>query len=62
MKVRDLIKLLEAKGWKYLRTKGSHRQYKHSKHEEVITVAGKPGTDVPIGTLKSIVKKAGIDE
>ena len=29
MKVRALIKLLEADGWYLVNTEGSHRQYKH---------------------------------
>ena len=29
MKVRDIIKLIEADGWYIVATKGSHRQYKH---------------------------------
>ena len=29
MKVRDVIKLIEKDGWYLVRTKGSHRQYKH---------------------------------
>lgn len=28
MKVRDLLKLIEANGWHHVKTKGSHRQYK----------------------------------
>jgi len=28
----------------------------------VVTVPGQPGKDVPIGTLKSILKAAGIEE
>jgi predicted RNA binding protein YcfA (HicA-like mRNA interferase family) len=29
MKVRDLVKLIETDGWRHVRTRGSHRQYKH---------------------------------
>jgi len=29
MKIRDVIKLIEADGWYLVATKGSHRQYKH---------------------------------
>ena len=29
MKVRDVIKRLEQDGWQLVRTKGSHRQYRH---------------------------------
>ena len=29
MKVRDVIRLVEADGWRHVATRGSHRQYKH---------------------------------
>jgi predicted RNA binding protein YcfA (HicA-like mRNA interferase family) len=29
MKIRDVIKLIEADGWYMVATRGSHRQYKH---------------------------------
>jgi hypothetical protein len=31
MIVRDMIKLLEADGWRFERQKGSHKQYRHPK-------------------------------
>lgn len=61
MKVREVIRLLEKDGWKLARTKGSHRQFQHSVKAGTVTVAGKPGLDIPIGTLKSILKQAGIE-
>ena len=60
MKFRDLIRLLEADGWRHVRTKGSHRQFLHPTKSGTITVAGKPGLDVPRGTLGSILKSAGL--
>jgi predicted RNA binding protein YcfA (HicA-like mRNA interferase family) len=60
MKVRALIKQLEADGWRHVRTKGSHRQYQHSVKPGTVTVAGKPSLDVPPGTLNSILKSAGL--
>ncbi|MBI4875445.1 MAG: type II toxin-antitoxin system HicA family toxin, partial [Acidobacteria bacterium] len=29
MKVRDLIQKVEADGWRQVKARGSHRQYKH---------------------------------
>ena len=58
MKVRELIKLIEEDGWKQVRKKGSHRQFRHSTKHGTITVAGKPGADVPTGTLAAILKPA----
>ena len=58
MKYRDLTKKLEADGWRLVRTKGSHRQYKHPAKVGVVTIAGIGNADVPIGTLNNILKQA----
>jgi len=60
VKARDVIKLLETRGWVLVRTRGSHRQYKHPSEGGLVTIAGKSGEDVPPGTLKSILKQAGM--
>ncbi len=60
MKVKELIALLEAEGWIQVRTKGSHRQFRHSVKAGTVTVAGKPSIDVPAGTLNSALKQAGL--
>ena len=60
MKVRDLIRVLENDGWRHVRTTGSHRQFKHFAKPGVVTVAGRLGLDVPPGTMKSILKRAGL--
>ncbi|MCI0523668.1 MAG: type II toxin-antitoxin system HicA family toxin [Acidobacteria bacterium] len=60
MKVKDVIKLLEGDGWYLVRTKGSHRQFKHTSKQGTVTVSGKLSVDVPPGTLNSILKQAGL--
>ena len=60
MKVRDLIKLLEQDGWYLARTKGSHRQFRHPSKPGTVTVAGKPGVDIPPGTLRSALRQSGL--
>jgi predicted RNA binding protein YcfA (HicA-like mRNA interferase family) len=60
VKVREVIATLEADGWKLVRTRGSHRQFRHQTKAGTVTVAGKLGVDVPIGTLGSIWKQAGL--
>lgn len=62
MKFRDLIEMIEHDGWTLVRTKGSHRQFKHPLKAGTVTVAGKPNLDVPPGTLSSILKQAGLKE
>ncbi len=60
MKVRELIRLLLDNRWYLARTKGSHRQFKHGDKPGVVTVAGKMNDDLSPGTIKSILKQAGI--
>ena len=60
MKVRAVIKMLETDGWSLTRIRGSHRQFKHSSKRGTVTLAGKPGVDVPPGTLNAIRKQAGL--
>jgi len=60
MKVNEVIRLIENDGWEHLRTKGSHRQFKHPSKPGKVTVAGKPSLDLPPGTLNSILKQAGL--
>ncbi len=62
MKVRDVIRLLTDDGWVQAAQKGSHRQFRHPSKEGKVTVPGKLSDDVPIGTLKSIFRQAGIQE
>jgi len=58
MKVREVIRLIEADGWFLDRTRGSHRQYKHPAKRGLVTVPGKPGDDLAPGTQNSILKQA----
>lgn len=60
MKVGELLRLLHDDGWLLVATRGSHRQYKHSSKPGRVTVAGRPSDDLAPGTLKSIVKQAGL--
>ncbi|MDQ2974015.1 MAG: type II toxin-antitoxin system HicA family toxin, partial [Acidobacteriota bacterium] len=55
MKVKQVIRLLEEDGWYQVRTRGSHRQFKHPSKSGTVTVSGKPSIDVPPGTLNSIL-------
>jgi predicted RNA binding protein YcfA (HicA-like mRNA interferase family) len=59
VKVRYVIKRLQQDGWKQVRMKGSHRQFKHAVKIGRVTVSGKPSDDLAPGTLNSIYKQAG---
>ena len=60
MKIRDVIRAVEADGWREMRTRGSHRQFKHPAKPGKVTIAGKPGDDIPADTLSSILRQAGL--
>ena len=62
IKVRDVIKLLEADGWALVTTRGRHRQFKHPEKPGRVTIAGRPGHDLAPGTYSSILKQAGLKE
>lgn len=60
MKAKALKRILENDGWYEVRTKGSHVQMKHPHKKGVVTVP-MHGGDIPIGTLKSILKQAQLN-
>ena len=62
MKVREVIKMIEADGWFLIATRGSHRQYKHASKPGRVTIAGKRGDDLAPGTLNSVLKQARLKE
>lgn len=58
MKVRDVIRILEADGWRFHSQRGSHRHFKHPSKPGRVTVAGKPGIDLHPKTLATIFQQA----
>ena len=62
MKVREVIRLLEKHGWLEMRSRASHRHFKHPDEAFVITVPGNDGKELAPGTLNVILKKAGLNE
>lgn len=59
-KVRDAIRTIEQDGWRHVRTRGSHRVYRHPTKPGIVTVAGHPSDEVPAGTWNTIQKQAGL--
>ena len=59
--VREVIKLIENDGWFRVRTKGSHRQFKHPVKRGKVTVSGHPKDTVPPRTLGHILKQAQLE-
>lgn len=60
MKVREIIARVRQDGWVLVRTRGSHRQFKHPSKPGLVTISGHPGDDVHPKTLASIMKQAGL--
>lgn len=60
MKIRDVIDRIEKDGWQLVKTKGSHRQFKHPTKAGRVTIAGHPGDALAPGTLNSVYKQAGL--
>ena len=60
--VRDAIRQLERDGWQLVRARGSHRRYRYPAKPGTVTIAGKPGDDLPRGTWASIIGQAALKE
>ncbi|CZT57885.1 YcfA-like protein [Eubacteriaceae bacterium CHKCI005] len=61
MTVREILRLLYDDGWRETkkRKSGSHIQLKHPTKPGKVTIPSHSG-DIPRGTLKSIMKQAGL--
>jgi predicted RNA binding protein YcfA (HicA-like mRNA interferase family) len=59
MNSREAIRRLVDAGWFEVTQVGSHKQFKHATKTGRVTVPH-PKRDLPLGTLKSIEKQAGI--
>ncbi len=61
MKVRDIITAMEVDGWRMeKRTANGHREFSQPAKRGNVTVSGQLGEDVPIGTLKAIMRQTGM--
>jgi len=60
LKVKEVIKLIEQDGWYLVRPRGDHRQHKHPTKPGRVTISGNAGQDMPVGTLNSVLKQAGL--
>ncbi|HEN8731541.1 type II toxin-antitoxin system HicA family toxin [Pseudomonas putida] len=59
MRSREVIQLIEADGWYEVEVKGSHQQFRHPTKKGRVTVLH-PKTELPKGTVRSILKQAGL--
>ncbi|TDK21069.1 addiction module toxin, HicA family [Luteimonas aestuarii] len=58
--IRDIRDLRKRDGWSEVAQGGSHRQSRHPVKPGPATVPGKPGDDVPPGTLNCVFKQTGL--
>ncbi|MFP2469489.1 type II toxin-antitoxin system HicA family toxin [Pseudescherichia vulneris] len=59
MDSRKLIAEIKADGWILVRVNGSHHHFTHPTKTGLVTIPH-PKKDLPVGTVKSIRKQAGI--
>lgn len=59
MKSKDIIKAIEADGWKLVRTRGSHHHFQHPDKPGTVTVPH-PKSEMGTGTIKSIERQSGV--
>jgi predicted RNA binding protein YcfA (HicA-like mRNA interferase family) len=60
MKVREIIRFLEKEGWRRVKSKSGHRQYKHPSKPGKVTVPGQLNKELPPKTADSILRQAGL--
>ena len=59
-KVREVSDLLEENGWVCVRIRGDHRIYQKPGARRPIVLPGNMNDDIAVGTLKSILREAGL--
>lgn len=59
MDSRSVVQRLQAAGWREVRRRGSHAQFRHPDLPGLVTVPH-PKKDLPAGTLKSIERQSGL--
>jgi predicted RNA binding protein YcfA (HicA-like mRNA interferase family) len=57
-----MCKVLERRGWRFIRTASSHHVYKHPESTETISVPVHGNHDLAIGTQKGIMRDAGLKD
>lgn len=60
MTAREILRILHQDGWYEVDQDGSHLQFKHPTKPGKVTVAVHSKKDIPLKTLNSILKQAGL--
>ncbi|MFM0375488.1 type II toxin-antitoxin system HicA family toxin [Paraburkholderia strydomiana] len=59
MNSAEVVKLIQANGWRLVRISVSHHHFRHAFKAGLVTIPH-PRKDLPAGTLNSILKQAGL--
>ncbi|MGF6442715.1 type II toxin-antitoxin system HicA family toxin [Paraburkholderia youngii] len=59
MNSAEVVKLIQANGWLFVRIAGSHHHFRRAGTRGLVTVPH-PKKDLPAGTLNSILKQPGL--
>lgn len=59
---KTLCKIVERQGWQLRRITGSHHIYVKEEVDVILTIPVHSNRDLPTGTLRSIMKDAGLTE
>ena len=54
------MRMMRDDGWQLEKQEGSHQKWVHPTKPGKVTVAGHPNDDIPPGTLKAMLKQAGL--
>jgi predicted RNA binding protein YcfA (HicA-like mRNA interferase family) len=60
MKYREFTRKMRGDGWQLKEQEGSHQQWIHPVKPGKVTIAGHPNDEIPVGTLKAMLKQAGL--
>lgn len=61
MNAKELVKKIEANGWKFEREgKGSHKIYKNPGYEYPLSIPFHGSKDLPKGLLQKLLKQSGV--
>jgi len=59
---KEFIKVLEHKGWRFLRSRGSHFTYESPSGEHRVVVPVHGSATLKVGMQRGLMKQAGITE
>ncbi len=60
--LRQVIKVLESKGFFFVSQRGSHAKYRKSGNVAITVIVPIHGKEIPFGTFRSILRQSKLDE